>query len=112
MVRTYLTSKFPAVFNSTKGDGTYAISDRGRVRTEASAYGERARADNFEMLGDRSFDERELRGDMNKKRDTLGVITNLVSARVEVDGDESQKWLAEGKKNQIIVGRSVDVESL
>jgi hypothetical protein len=111
MVRTYLTSKFPTVFGSKKGGDTYAISDRGRVRTQASAYGERGRADNFEMLGDPSFDETELRGDMNKKRDSLGRVTNVVTARVEVGGDVSQKWLAEGKNNQIIVGRSVDVES-
>lgn len=112
MVRTYLTNKFPTVFGSTKGDGTYAISDRGRVRTQASAYGERVRADTFEMLGDASFDQRELRGDMNKNRDSLGRITNVVSTRVEVDSDASQKWLTGEKRNQIIVGRSVDVESL
>lgn len=112
MVRTYLTTKFPAVFGSTKGDDTYGISDQGRVRTQASAYGGRLRADNFEMLGDHCLDERELKGDMNQERDNFGRTTNMVSVRVEADSDGSQRWLTEGKKDQIIVGRSIEVESL
>lgn len=112
MVRTYLATKFPAVFGSTKGDDTYGISDRGRVRTQASAYGGRVRAHSFEMLGDLCFEKRELKGDMNQERDNLGRTTNVVSVRVEADSDGSQKWLTEGKKNQIIVGRSIEVESL
>ena len=113
IVRTYLTTKFPSVFGSTKGDDTFGASDRGRVRTQASVYGGIVRADNFEMLGEPCFDERELRGDMNQQRDDLGRETNVVSVRVEAgaDSDGSQKWLTEGK-NQIIVGRSVEVESL
>ena len=112
MVRTYLMTKFPTVFDSTKGDDTYGISDRARVRTQGSVYGGIVRADNFEMLGGPCFDERELRGDMNKERDGLGRTTNVVSVKVETDSDGSQKWLTEGKKNQIIVGRSIEVESL
>jgi hypothetical protein len=98
MVRTYLTTKFPAVFGSTKGGDMYGISDRGRVRTQASSYGGRVRADNFEMLEGLCFDERDLRGDMNQERDNLGRTTNVVSVRVEAESDGSQRWLTEGKK--------------
>lgn len=103
MTRTYFTTKFPTLF-PTSSNRTYGTSE-GAKRMQSGSFGgikmTRMTRDNFEMLG----------GDQNFGTKSSNKVT--VKGGSEVDSIESQKQLTMGaNKNQIVVGRSVDIESL
>ncbi|KAL3420924.1 integral membrane protein [Phlyctema vagabunda] len=110
MTRTYLATKLPHLFGSTK-DRTYGTGNTNGQRTQKGAYmggsGSRLRADNFEMLGDERFEQSSM--DESQTGGKMGT-RSTVGRGSEVSIESQKQLTGGGKGNHIVVNRRVDIE--